>query len=110
MTDQLTDYLSVITVLENQSIINGVILLVVAIVFLIGAGTGVYLIRDYLKAKETADKWVLHVGLILLSVCGILFFLFLWLAIPRLINPSYYALEQLKGLHRFKKFLDLPWQ
>lgn len=110
MNEQLTDYLSVITVLENQAIINGVILLVISILFLAGAGFGIYLIRDFLKAKtENPDKWVLYVGISLTFVCLIFFFLFAWMAIPRLINSSYYALEQLKGYHRFKKFLDLPW-
>lgn len=109
MSTQLTDYLSVITVLENQSIISGVILLAIALLFLAGSGFGIYLIRDFMKTKPEQEKWILYVGLSLGIICTIFFFLFIWTAIPRLINPSYYALEQLQGFHRFKKFLDLPW-
>ncbi len=103
-------YGSIVDILERQAMINGYLLLSVAILLLLGVAFGVYLIRHFVKSTDKVNtKWFLYVGVSLFSICLIGAIIFLWMAIVRLYNPTYYAIEYIKELQRFKKFLELPF-
>jgi len=103
-------YVTLVEVLERQAMINGYVFLFVALLMGIGIGLGVYFIRHFIKATDKANTtWFLYVGLSLFLVCLVGFVFSMWMSLARLCNPAYYAVEYIKELYKFKKFLELPF-
>ena len=101
---------SVLEAVEKQATLDGWIYLGLAVLFLIGLFIGIYLLRSFLKSlNKEQDKWLLHTGAIVITLCGIFFVIFIWMALGRLLNPSYYAVEYLKGMLRIQRQLRLPF-
>lgn len=101
---------SVLEAIEKQALLDGWIYLGLAIVALIGLGIGIYFIHSFLKSiNQDKERWILYVGVGLTSFCVVFFLIFIWMSLGRLLNPSFYAVEYLKGMLKIQRKLQLPF-
>ena len=101
---------SVLDAIEKQALLDGWIYLGLAIIALIGLGVGVYFIQSFLKSiNQEKEKWILYVGVGLTAFCVLFFLIFIWMSLGRLLNPSFYAVEYLKGMLKIQRKLQLPF-
>jgi MFS family permease len=108
----MQSYGTLLEVMERQALINGFVFFAISLIFIAGLVLGIYLIRYFSKVKREdkgGAKWILYIGVILFSIGLVGFIIFAWLATTRLFNPSYYAIENIKELFKFKKLLELPF-
>jgi drug/metabolite transporter (DMT)-like permease len=101
---------SVLDAIEKQALLDGWIYLGLALAALIGIAIGIYFIRSSLKSEEGAnERWTLYIGVGLALFCSIFFIVFIWMSLGRLLNPSFYAVEYLKGMLKIQRKLQLPF-
>jgi hypothetical protein len=82
-------------VLRQQAMVSGAIFVCVAILFAMLGIAGGYILRAFFRSKnKKEDTWFAYVGTVLIFVGIIGVLVFLQIGLPRLLNPSYYALGQ----------------
>jgi len=82
-------------ILRQQAMVNGSVFLLVSLLFAVVGVGGVYVLRAFFQSKnKKEDNWFAFSGtaLILVGIAG--FLVFLSLGLPRLLNPTFYGLEQ----------------
>lgn len=101
---------SVLDAIEKQAVLDGWMFLALAILCAVGIFIGYLLISSFLKSENKEnEKWLLRVGVVIVAVCTLLCIIFAWMSIGRLLNPSYYAVEYLKGMLKIQRKLLLPF-
>lgn len=101
---------SVLDAIEKQAFIDGLIYLGLAFLALGCLIIGIYYIHSFLKSTDQAkEKWVLYVGVCLTVVCLAFLIIFIWMSLGRLLNPSFYAVEYLRGMLKIQRKLQLPF-
>lgn len=107
--DRIYD-VSVLDAIEKQATLDGWIYGGLAIVFLVGVFVGIHLIKVFLKSlNKEQERWFLHVGIGLVGVGSLFFVIFIWMSLGRLLNPTYYAVEYLKGMLKIQRHLQFPF-
>lgn len=97
-----------IEVLKMQSILNGSICLLIALVCACGAFAAYTVIRNGLKLKEPTDadtrRWLVSLGAALgvASLAG--FFVFFWLGLTKVVNPGMSAIDYIVRTAQGKLF------
>lgn len=82
-------------VLRQQSMISGAVFIFIAILFAMLSIAGGYILRAFFNSKnKKEDTWFAYVGTVLVFIGVIGIIIFLQIGLPRLLNPSFYALEQ----------------
>jgi predicted benzoate:H+ symporter BenE len=86
----------VIEVLKMQSILNGVICLLIALIGASGTYGSYFVIKTGLKnADADTKRWMTTSGVILGVVSIAIFCVFLWLGLTHVVNPGMQAIEYL---------------
>jgi hypothetical protein len=84
----------IIEVLKMQSILNGVICLLVALIGASGLYGSSLVIRSGLKSTDNDTKrWLVTSGVLLSAVALGLFCVFLWMGLTRVANPGMAAID-----------------
>jgi hypothetical protein len=96
-------------ILSRQALINGAICLTVAVLFIAVIVLGSTIIRMFLKSEhKVEDRWLAIIGTSLVIFGTLGFILFLWFGLPRVLNPTFYALDYYLDVVKFSKGIYKP--